>query len=89
MHPAKAYLSSPPVPWHPEEMSLHTFTQSSVIQQDERVVLMQHCFSGLCSISAASRRHTHHLKGGKEKPESTGSLWKSSSAASRFLFTLI
>lgn len=48
MHPANAYLSSPPTPWHPEVMSLHTFTQPSVIQQDERVVVMVASF--LCPL---------------------------------------
>lgn len=48
MHPAEAYLGSPPTPWHPEETSLHTFTQPSVIQQDERVVAMAARF--LCPL---------------------------------------
>ena len=48
MHPAKAYLSSPPASWHPEVMGLHTFTQSSVIQQDKRVVVMAASF--LCPL---------------------------------------
>lgn len=68
------------------------FTHSQSHQSYSRMnglVWWQHRFSVLHSISPDSRPHTHPLKGRREKPESTGVVLVSSSAASRFPFALI